>query len=85
MSDVGEYKIQRDIQRVLAEQIASAKEEVIKLAVKEFEHRIREVCAKTSINLANYYSVERMGANLLITVKMEEPRPSAPDAKGEQE
>jgi hypothetical protein len=70
-SDVGAYKMQRDVQEVIRKHIEEAKEEVVKLAVKEFETRIRQIVGATAINIAEYYSVQMAGPNLVITVKLD--------------
>jgi predicted HTH domain antitoxin len=46
----------------------SKQEEIIKLAVQDFEVELRRNLALITLNLSEVYSVERTGYNLLITV-----------------
>ena len=68
--------MQRDIQKLIRDRILEAQEAVIKDAVADFEKVIRQIVGKVAINVSNYYSIERSGPNLVITVKVgEEPKP----------
>lgn len=67
-----EDKVIAQIETALKERIAEAKERVIKAALEQLDEEIREAAGKIAINLANYYSVERYGADLRITIYQQE-------------
>lgn len=62
--------ISDEIELALAAAIRQYQEEVVQEATHIFEKRVREVLANTVLTLSNYYTVDRIGANLLITVKI---------------
>lgn len=74
---VESYKLERDIQASIQKQVFETKEKVMKMALQEFELSLRDLLGRTAINIANYFTVERMGQNLVITVKLaaEEKQP----------
>jgi hypothetical protein len=63
-----EARFLREIHKALDEHISELREKVIANAMQEFERGVREQVGKFAINLAKYYSVERMGDNLQIVV-----------------
>lgn len=60
----------RAIHLAVHEMAEYEKQKAIEEAVKEFERNLRDMIATAAVKVANYYSVERMGPNLLITVKI---------------
>lgn len=62
------------IKNVLHGQVFAAvereREEVVKQATAEFDKRIRKIVGTVAVELSNYYSVQRLGSDLLITVKL---------------
>lgn len=65
--------ISDEIELALAAAIKQYQEEVVQEATHVFEKRVREILARTVLNLSNYYAIDRVGANLLITVKIGGP------------
>jgi hypothetical protein len=63
--------VARDIEAVVAKQAQALTEEAVAEAVKLFEKRMREAIGTCAVNVANYFSVERMGSELLIRVQIE--------------
>ena len=57
------------VHTMLQTRIAEATDIVIKEAVAEFEAKLRRAIAETVMGLSSYYDVERMGSNVVITVK----------------
>ena len=69
MSTVEEI-IRNRVAEGLATAVEEIRQDVIKTAVKDFETRIRERVGKTAINLASFYSVQRMGQEIIINVRI---------------
>jgi hypothetical protein len=61
------------VKTAIQERISAAKEEVIRLAVQEFEARIRKEVGQVAVNVANYYRAEVVGNELVIHVKIDPP------------
>jgi len=68
---VESISIERDILKALENTITEARQRVVKQAVEQFEKEIRVAVGQVAVSLANYYTVERIGAQLLIRVQME--------------
>jgi len=66
-----EDQIRHSITASISQAVEIEREEVIQLAVKDFEQRIRKAAGLVSIELANYFSVQRMGPDLVIHVRIE--------------
>jgi len=66
-----EDRLMRDFHADIAKHVTNLKERVITDAVNQFEKDLRAKMGTVALNLANYYSVERMGGNLVITVRLE--------------
>ncbi len=67
--------------RLLSAMVAALKSETEKIAnevLEEakalFERRYRERIASVSASVANFYSIERLGAEILVRVKIDETR-----------
>lgn len=45
-------------------------EDEIKRAVADFERHLRELVGKVAIAVGSYYSIQRLGTDLVITVKL---------------
>lgn len=56
----------QSIHDAIQKHIDSAKEQVIKDAVAEFEKSVRESVGKVSISLAEYFSIQRVGQDIII-------------------
>lgn len=65
-----EDSIKQILQASLAKKVEDIRAEVVKDAVEEFTRKVRDVVGNSAINLANFYSVERVGAELLIRVQI---------------
>ena len=67
--------IARAILREVNEQIEKAKEEVIAnaetVAAAEFQRRIKRIIGNVAMDISNYYSIQRLGDEILIMVKFE--------------
>lgn len=66
-----EQRLLRELHAALAHEIQKITETVISDAHATFEKEIRAKLGIAAINLANYYTVERIGGNLVITVRLE--------------
>ena len=66
-----ESRLLREVHVAINNQVLELREWAIANAVKKFEEDLRAKVGTVAINLANYYSVERMGGNLVITVRLE--------------
>ena len=66
-----EARFLREIRQALDEHIQELRAKVIADAMQKFEREVRASVGTFAINLAEYYSVERVGGNLQIIVKIE--------------
>ena len=57
------------IMAAIAQEIVDVKEEIIQENMKAFEKRIREIVGKVAINVADFYTVERMGTVLSVRIQ----------------
>jgi len=64
--------MERDVRELIQKHVDEAKEEVVKMAIEEFTRRVRKIAAETAIMLQNYYSVEKIGQELIIRVKIDD-------------
>lgn len=64
----------RAIHLAVHEMAEHEKQKAIEEAVKEFERNLRDTIATVAVKVANYYSIERLGPNLLITVKIDDKK-----------
>jgi hypothetical protein len=62
------------IEQALDKQIAEVKEQIIRRAVEEFNKEVREITAKTALKVSDCFSIERMGTDVIIRVKVENGR-----------
>lgn len=68
--------IEKSIQEGIQSLVNEARERTIQVAVKTFADEVRRIVCGSAVNIANYYSIQRMGTDLVITVKMEDsPEP----------
>lgn len=63
--------IEATIRRALESRIQEAKDRALNIARTDFETSLRKILADVSLQVANYYSVERLGSELLIRVQLE--------------
>jgi hypothetical protein len=66
-----ESRMLRELSALLDDQVKKVTEKIIADAQEKFASEMRGKLVSIAINLANYYSVERSGGNLVITVKIE--------------
>jgi len=59
------------IMAAIKSEIDRQREKVIEEAVAEFEEKVRKAVGQVVLQLSDYYSVERLGAELVIHVKIE--------------
>lgn len=57
-----------DIQKAVQREADDLQEEAIRTAVEKFERDLRLTMARTVMSVHEYYSAERIGPNLVITV-----------------
>jgi hypothetical protein len=62
-------RLEGTIRQTVNAEIEQVKEDIIKDAVSSFEKQIRKVVGFVTIDVANYYSIQRSGTDLCITVK----------------
>lgn len=67
--------LQKTIENDILEQVKAAQESVISKAKDEFEVKIRSLIGSVAISLLNYYSIERIGTELVIRVQLEKKKP----------
>ncbi len=65
--------IEQHINTALHKWLEEARDRAIQQAVKEFEADARKITAQTVLMLLNQYSVEQIGQELVIRVKIEAP------------
>jgi hypothetical protein len=67
--------IQETVTKVLKSELESVvgriREELVEAATAEFRSRIREAIGVRAISVADFYTVERIGGELLIRVRIE--------------
>jgi len=63
--------ITRAILHEVNEQIEKAKEEAVAQAAEGFQKRVKEIIRNVALYISNYYSIERIGQDILIRVKFE--------------
>jgi hypothetical protein len=51
--------------------VSNLQEEIISAAVKDFEFDLRKRIAQVAVTVADYYSVQRLGPDLVIHVKLD--------------
>ena len=66
-----EDAVREQIHGLIERSVEAEKESLIKEVVKEFEIRVRETVGQASIKVANYFSIQRMGPDLVIRVQIE--------------
>lgn len=66
-----EDTIKKQIADEIVDRVAACREEVVKSAVAEFDRQVRQEIGHASVAIANYFSVERVGPNLVITIRIE--------------
>jgi hypothetical protein len=65
-----EQRLLRSIHDALDERVKKIKEQVMADAIVTFTDDMRAAIGTTAIKLSEYYSIERNGVNLVITVNM---------------
>jgi len=70
--------LEETICKAIESQVDAEKEQIIKTAVAEFEKRIRTIVGQMTIELAQYYSIERLGSDLVIRVRIETGKETPP-------
>ena len=71
-----EDSVLRAVNTALQEHLAACKEQVIKDALTDLDKKLRDAAGRIAINLTNYFSVERHGPDLVITIRQEPRGPS---------
>lgn len=66
-----ESLINSQIEKAISSAVEEHKEELIAAAVEEFEKRVRKVVGEVALHVSNHFSIQRMGKDIVITVKME--------------
>jgi hypothetical protein len=70
MQNNTEEKIRGSIAEILEQEISKVREEVIAAAVAEYEAKVRKAVGNAAVQVSEFYSVHRMGNDLVITVKL---------------
>jgi uncharacterized protein YdhG (YjbR/CyaY superfamily) len=63
--------ITRAILHEVKEQIEKAKEESVSQSAEQFQKRVKEIIGNVAMDISSYYSIERIGQDILIRVKFE--------------
>lgn len=58
------------IKKAIQDTVDEAKERVIKVAVEMFEKEVRHSVSRVTVEALSHYSMERLGSELLIRVKI---------------
>ena len=66
-----ENRLLREMLSALNKEMTKLTEKIIADATADFEKQVRASIGTVAINLANYYTVERQGGNMVITVRLE--------------
>ena len=66
--------IEGSIRAAIRERIEEAKEEIIERAVCEFDKEVRKLVGAVAVNIANMYSIQSLANELVIRVRIEEPK-----------
>jgi len=69
-----EARMTRELHKGITERFEQIREQIVADAKQKFENELRAALGNVAINLASYYSVERIGGDLRITVKLEDKR-----------
>ena len=63
--------IEKAVHEAISKAAKDVQETVIQQAVKDFEVLLRKQIGEIAITLANYYSIERLGHDLIIRAQLE--------------
>lgn len=63
--------IEDNIREAIRSLIDDARERIIKEATFQFERELRRAAGSVAINVADYFSIERCGSDLVIKVQVE--------------
>lgn len=66
--------ISQKILEATEREVAIAKDKVLEWATQEFREQVKAIVAKVVMKLLDTYTVERIGSELLIRVKIEVPK-----------
>lgn len=66
-----ESLINSQIEKAISSAVEEHKEELTAAAVEEFEKRVRKEVGEVALHVSNHFSIQRMGQDIVITVKME--------------
>jgi hypothetical protein len=69
-----EMRMMREIQKGLQAEFDKVLENIVADAKQQFEKELRAALGSVVCKLSSYYSVERVGGNLMIMVKLEDKR-----------
>ena len=60
-----------DIKNGIQARVDDAKETFIQNALRQYEKELRDRVGRAAIEISRYFTIEHVGTNLVITVKME--------------
>lgn len=66
-----ESRINGTIEKAISVAVEAEKETIIARAVAEFEKAVRQSVGSVALHVSNHFSIQRMGQDIVITVKME--------------
>jgi hypothetical protein len=73
-SETLEQRMMRSIHEALDKKLKELKEQIIRDAITTFDNELRAAVGTAAIKISEYYSMERLGPNLVITVRLEDKR-----------
>lgn len=73
MSMSVEEQIRLNILESITKNVQASKDAIVAQAVRDFEKACRQIVANISLNVLNYFTMERVGPELVIRVQIEAP------------
>lgn len=64
-------QLEQAVQKEVKERVDKLREELVKKYTDEFERKVRELIGRVSLSLASHYSIEHVGGEVLIRVKID--------------
>lgn len=64
-------KFKHAVEKILQDELLEVENRVMEQALLDITKRVKEMVAKVSISLVDYYAIERVGNELLIRVKID--------------
>jgi hypothetical protein len=63
--------LEESLKQAIQERVNEARERIVQVAVETFEKEVRQLIGSVAVNLSQFYSIQRLGPDLVIHVKMD--------------